>query len=147
MTDDHESTFFSARRRDALRALGAAGTLLAGGRALAQSAGGGPGTLPACVLTPAQTEGPYFVDERLNRSDVRVDAAGEAVKPGALLTLDLGIASLDGTRCAPVSGATVAECREHFARRDHLNHMAENAEQRAAQMVAWQARQHTKLPD
>lgn len=107
MTDDHESTFFSARRRDALRALGAAGTLLAGGRALAQSAGGGSATLPACVLTPAQTEGPYFVDERLNRSDVRVVAAGEAVKPGALLTLDLGLASLDGTRCAPVSGATV----------------------------------------
>ena len=23
------------------------------------------GTLPACILTPKQTEGPFFVDERL----------------------------------------------------------------------------------
>ena len=58
----------------------------------------------------------------------------------------LRAAAAGANRPAP-SGATVAECREHFARRDHLNHMAENAEQRAAQMVAWQARQHTKLPD
>jgi hypothetical protein len=28
-----------------------------------------------CVMTPAKTEGPYFVDERLNRSDIRSDTA------------------------------------------------------------------------
>ena len=27
----------------------------------------------ACVLTPAETEGPYFVDEMLNRSDITTD--------------------------------------------------------------------------
>src|SRR5262245_47159025 len=26
-----------------------------------------------CVVRPALTEGPYFVDERLNRSDIRTD--------------------------------------------------------------------------
>ena len=26
---------------------------------------------PACVVRPTQTEGPYFVDERLNRRDIR----------------------------------------------------------------------------
>jgi hypothetical protein len=26
----------------------------------------------ACVVRPTQTEGPYFVDERLNRSDIRI---------------------------------------------------------------------------
>ena len=29
----------------------------------------------------------------------------------------------------------------------HLHDMADNAEQRAAQMLAWQAAHHTKLPD
>ena len=29
----------------------------------------------------------------------------------------------------------------------HLREMADNAEQRAAQMLAWQASHHTKLPD
>ena len=27
----------------------------------------------ACVARPEQTEGPYFVDEKLNRSDIRSD--------------------------------------------------------------------------
>src|SRR5436305_317301 len=30
-------------------------------------------SVPSCVLRPAQTEGPYFVEEKLNRSDIRVD--------------------------------------------------------------------------
>ncbi|MDZ8052578.1 MAG: hypothetical protein RMX68_029175 [Aulosira sp. ZfuVER01] len=30
---------------------------------------------PACVVSPQQTEGPYFVDEKLNRSDIRSDPA------------------------------------------------------------------------
>src|SRR5258708_36966730 len=30
-------------------------------------------TTPSCVLTAALTEGPYFVDERLLRSDIRTD--------------------------------------------------------------------------
>src|SRR5690242_16849526 len=29
------------------------------------------GNLPACIVRPAMTEGPYFVDEKLNRSDIR----------------------------------------------------------------------------
>src|SRR5712692_7734831 len=28
---------------------------------------------PACVVKPALTEGPYFVDEKINRSDIRSD--------------------------------------------------------------------------
>ena len=28
---------------------------------------------PSCVVRSEQTEGPYFVDERLNRSDIRSD--------------------------------------------------------------------------
>ncbi|MFM8423918.1 MAG: intradiol ring-cleavage dioxygenase, partial [Chloroflexota bacterium] len=29
--------------------------------------------IPACVVRPEMTEGPYFVDEMLNRSDIRSD--------------------------------------------------------------------------
>ena len=105
MNDDRSNTF-STLRRQALKAIGGAGTLLLGGRSIAQSAGGSA-KMPACVLTPAQTEGPYFADERLNRADVRVDPSTGSARAGALLTLDLGVSSIDGGRCAAVSGAIV----------------------------------------
>lgn len=105
--DDRISNRFSARRRETLLALGGAGTLMLGGRALAQNTGSAASSRPACVLTPAQTEGPYFVDERLDRSDVRSDPANGSIKPGALLTLDLTVSRVDGARCEPVRGAIV----------------------------------------
>src|SRR5262249_57042169 len=37
--------------------------------------------LPACVVRPKQTEGPYFVDEKLNRSDIRSDPSDDSIKP------------------------------------------------------------------
>jgi protocatechuate 3,4-dioxygenase beta subunit len=105
MNDDTRSNALSARRRAALGVIGGAGALLLGGRALAQSPGGAAAR--ACVLTPAQTEGPYFVDEQLNRSDIRTDPVSGTAKPGALLTLDLDVAAVDGGRCAPVAGAII----------------------------------------
>ena len=66
--------------------------------------GGGPDLAEAasatCVMTPEKTEGPYFVDERLNRSDIR---AGQAGTPLAL-TMYVFDAAGD---CAPVAGAQV----------------------------------------
>jgi protocatechuate 3,4-dioxygenase beta subunit len=100
--DSHDG---SAARRDALRFI-AAGLLLGGWpdadppRAATIEAAG-------CVLTPAQTEGPYFVDERLDRSDVRDDPATGTPRPGAVLTLDLRVVAVDGTRCTPMRGAIV----------------------------------------
>src|SRR5438477_1655102 len=63
---------------------------------------------PACVVRPAQTEGPYFVDERLNRSDIRSDPsnAGIPLTPGAELHLTLGVYRAGGA-CAPIAGALV----------------------------------------
>ena len=104
MTDHDRLNGVAIRRRAALRTLGGAGALLLGRGSLAQPAGA---AAPACMLTPAQTEGPYFVDERLDRSDIRGDPAGGPLKPGALLTLDLRISAVDGTRCTPVHGAIV----------------------------------------
>ncbi|MDQ8045719.1 MAG: twin-arginine translocation signal domain-containing protein [Patulibacter sp.] len=59
-----------------------------------------------CVMTPAKTVGPYFVDEKLNRSDVRANTSDGAVQAGVPLALTLHIFNADAD-CAPVSGATV----------------------------------------
>lgn len=61
----------------------------------------------ACVVTPAQTEGPYFVDEKLNRGDLRLDPTTGATKPGVPLRLRLDVSRVDGNSCAPLSGALV----------------------------------------
>ncbi|MCX7622750.1 MAG: intradiol ring-cleavage dioxygenase [Thermomicrobium sp.] len=63
-------------------------------------------TLPACVAVPELTEGPYFVDERLERSDIRVDPTDGTVVEGVPLRLTLRIYRL-GNACTPLSGATV----------------------------------------
>ena len=60
-----------------------------------------------CVVTPEETEGPYFVDELLYRSDVRTDPTDGTMRPGVPLQLTFNIASISGTTCAPLAGATV----------------------------------------
>jgi protocatechuate 3,4-dioxygenase beta subunit len=60
-----------------------------------------------CVVSPQMTEGPYFVDEQLNRSDVREDPSDGSVSEGTLLTLALRVYSVEGDSCVPVSGAHV----------------------------------------
>jgi protocatechuate 3,4-dioxygenase beta subunit len=61
----------------------------------------------ACVLTLEQTEGPYFVDERLNRSDLTSDPADGSVKEGIPLRLDLTVSEVAGATCTPLVGAVV----------------------------------------
>ena len=59
-----------------------------------------------CVMTPEKTEGPYFVDEALNRSDIRASKDGSGLQPGAPLALTMYV--FDATAdCAPVAGAQV----------------------------------------
>lgn len=62
---------------------------------------------PACVVKPQQTEGPYFVDEKLNRSDIRSDPASGAVKPGVPLRLIFQVTQIAGRSCQPLPGAAV----------------------------------------
>ncbi|MEP7274219.1 MAG: intradiol ring-cleavage dioxygenase, partial [Acidobacteriota bacterium] len=61
----------------------------------------------ACVARPALTEGPYFVDELLNRSDIRPDPTNGTVKAGIPLQLNFSVNRVGGTSCAPLSGALV----------------------------------------
>ncbi len=64
-------------------------------------------TLPSCIVRPALTEGPYFVDEKLDRSDIRSDPATGVVRPGALLTLTFLVSRVSGSACTALSGAMV----------------------------------------
>ena len=52
-----------------------------------------------CVLTPELTEGPYYLDDLLVRSDITEGKAG--------VPLDLKIAVLDATTCTPIVNAAV----------------------------------------
>ncbi|NOT61524.1 MAG: hypothetical protein HOP19_15005 [Acidobacteria bacterium] len=63
----------------------------------------------SCVTKPALTEGPFFVDERLNRSDIRTDPANNnAIKPGTPFTLKFNVSRVTGTNaCTSLIGAWV----------------------------------------
>ncbi|NJL20877.1 MAG: intradiol ring-cleavage dioxygenase [Leptolyngbyaceae cyanobacterium SM1_3_5] len=62
---------------------------------------------PGCVVRPQQTEGPYFVDDRLNRSDIRSNPADGAVKEGVPLRLVFQISQVGAQACTPLSEAMV----------------------------------------
>lgn len=96
-------------RREALALIGAssAGLLasLTQGRGWAQSMT--DSALPACIARPEQTEGPFFVEEALNRSDIRSDPRSGEVKAGVPLRIIFHVSRLSGTSCAPLAGAQV----------------------------------------
>jgi protocatechuate 3,4-dioxygenase beta subunit len=104
----HRSHLLS--RREALALIGASGAaLLAGltpapGRA--QSTAGGA-ALPSCIARPQQTEGPFFVEEALNRSDIRSDPRSGEAAAGVPLRLTFRVSRLSGASCAPLAGAQV----------------------------------------
>ena len=62
---------------------------------------------PACVARPEMTEGPYFVDVRLDRSDIRSDSNTGVVKEGAPLLLTFRLSQIGGNACTPLPGALV----------------------------------------
>lgn len=103
-------------RREALAALGVGGGALAAGRwvlrtgpgeALAAEAVGISRALPACVAKPEQTEGPFFVDARLERSDIRSDPSTGAVSEGVPLTLRFSVSRISEGDCSALPGALV----------------------------------------
>ena len=93
-------------RREALAVLGSTGTLLFLG---SSSGGASPPDRPRnpCVVRPASTQGPYYVDEKLNRSDIRSDPSDRTVKQGTLLALTLNVSSIAKGSCSPLEGAIV----------------------------------------
>ena len=75
-------------------------TAVATGLAIASS-------LPSCVVVPEVTEGPYYVNENLERSDIRIDTADGSTVAGSTLRLDWVVSQVDGSACIPLEGVLV----------------------------------------
>src|SRR5215212_906535 len=78
------------------------------GRSSGRAGSGETGTAAeaasTCVVRPEQTQGPYFVDEMLNRSDIRED------REGVPLDLTFNVSRVDrgnAAACGPLAGAMV----------------------------------------
>jgi protocatechuate 3,4-dioxygenase beta subunit len=99
MHDDDRNLGRLLGRREALAWLGAGAWSMSSLSHAADTA--------ACVVRPEQTEGPFFVDERLERVDIRPDPATGATSPGAPLRLAIAVSTMTGGTCVPVRGATV----------------------------------------
>ncbi len=59
------------------------------------------------VATPVLTEGPFFVDEKLNRSDVTSGTDRASVTNGLPLLLGITVYQLVGNECKPIKDAMV----------------------------------------
>ena len=81
---------------------GAGATALATATAVAVAS-----SLPSCVVVPELTEGPYYVNENLDRSDIRVDTSDGSTSEGAVLTLDWVVSQVDGNACIPLESVLV----------------------------------------
>lgn len=113
-SDPHTPQIPGVTRRRAVGAAGATGAALllsrvsgpdklVGSIGMAEEAQAAAGS---CVLIPAKTEGPYFVDEKLNRSDIRTDPSDGSTQAGTPLNLTLVVVGANAS-CAPVQGAVV----------------------------------------
>ncbi|MEZ4671157.1 MAG: intradiol ring-cleavage dioxygenase [Anaerolineae bacterium] len=114
--DDDKPVGRILSRREVLTLLGGAGASLIvatgfTGIKIGQAATATPeatsAALPSCVVRPALTEGPYFVDEMLNRSDIRVEPSDGSVKEGTLLKLIFNVSDVSSGTCTPLKGAQV----------------------------------------
>jgi protocatechuate 3,4-dioxygenase beta subunit len=117
MQNDDQLCGYMLTRREALTMLGVSGVaLLTGCRRSNARVSADTATSPSasaavgasmCVVRPEMTEGPYFVDEMLNRSDIRRDPSDGSVKAGAPLQLTFNVATLAAATCTPLAGALV----------------------------------------
>jgi protocatechuate 3,4-dioxygenase beta subunit len=106
MDNDDAQVGHVLTRREILALLGTAGVSVLGGGLFLTNAADAM-ALPACVVRPQQTEGPYFVDEKLNRADVRSDPKSGKVCEGAQLDLVFNVSRVSEGVCQPLRNAIV----------------------------------------
>lgn len=104
-------------RREVLGLLGATGSALLLSACVPMSEEAGEdlsainetnASLPSgCVVRPELTEGPVFVEDDLNRSDIRTDPSNGAISEGAQLDLAFRISTIANSACMPLAGAQV----------------------------------------
>ena len=101
-------------RRDALKLLGVGSAVLLAACASPAATGlvvsTNASTISSaldCVVRPELTIGPYFVDDQLNRSDIRYDPLENNVSKGIPLILNLIVFEVANPRCNLLEGAQV----------------------------------------
>jgi protocatechuate 3,4-dioxygenase beta subunit len=107
MHDDEEPIGQLLTRREAVAILGASGFLLLTGCSTRGASADSLRAAGMCVVRPEQTEGPYFVDERLDRADIRIDPSDGVTRPGAQLDLSFNVSRIASGACAALAGAVV----------------------------------------
>lgn len=103
--DIRSRQLFSRREILVLAGAGGASWLMNGTRSPTQAASDTP--QPLCLVRPEQTEGPYFVDERLHRIDIRSDPSNGTISPGTQLALTFHISRVHAGECHPLPNAQV----------------------------------------
>lgn len=128
MTDENLRVQRRLTRRDTLALIGASGVALLTGARTPRAAGAANAAAPpSCVLRPAQTEGPFFVDGELQRSDIRTDARDGSVKAGVPLRLRFQVSQGGGADCNPLAGVQV-----HVWHSDAVGSYSDPGERRAS---------------
>jgi protocatechuate 3,4-dioxygenase beta subunit len=94
-----ESNDRALSRGALVKAAGGAGLAVAFGVRALDALGADAETTATCVLQPEVTEGPYWIDQKLTRRDVREG------KPG--LPLVLAVTVMNARTCKPIKGADV----------------------------------------
>jgi protocatechuate 3,4-dioxygenase beta subunit len=82
-----------------IKAAGGAGLAVAFGARVRDAFGADAATAATCVLTPEVTEGPYWIDTKLTRRDIREGKAG--------LPLVLAFTVVNAKTCKPIRNADV----------------------------------------
>jgi protocatechuate 3,4-dioxygenase beta subunit len=86
-------------RRGLIGVLGGGAASVAFGARALDAFGAGDANVSTCVLTPEVTEGPYWIDNKLTRHDIREDKHG--------LPLVLQFTILNAKTCRPIKNADV----------------------------------------
>ena len=94
-------------RRETLSLFGAAGVSLLGIGTPLTAAATTVRRRPTCIVRPEQTEGPYFIDTQLDRSDIRPDPQSGSLPEGVRLDLAFEVSRMNGTECQPLASALV----------------------------------------
>jgi protocatechuate 3,4-dioxygenase beta subunit len=61
----------------------------------------------SCILTPSLDQGPFFVDENLNRADLLAGETDPGITSGRQLGLRIGVYGVKDGVCRPMTGAHV----------------------------------------
>lgn len=87
-------------RKEAMQVLTGAGAFMLVGRVAF-------GQEDTCIVRPELTEGPYYVEDELERSDIRVESSDGTLRDGAVLNLAFEVTELIDGVCVPLAGAIV----------------------------------------